>query len=79
MKKDYEAARRECEQFLFECEQNALSCLARLVGIAVVTKENEKERTYAEMMCRMEKELGIPFYRGATQMMDYYLQCFRSV
>ena len=29
---------------------------------------------YAEMMCRMEQELGIPFYRGATQMIDYYLR-----
>jgi len=25
------------------------------------------------MMCRMENELGVPFYRGATQMVDYYL------
>lgn len=73
-KKDYEAARKECEQFLFECVQNALICLSRLAGIAVATKETEKERIYAEMMCRMEQELGIPFYRGATQMMDYYLR-----
>lgn len=35
-------------------------------------KENEKERIYAEMICRIEKELGIPFYRGATQMIGYY-------
>jgi tetratricopeptide (TPR) repeat protein len=74
VKKDYEAARKECEQFLFECEQNALICLSRMAGIAVATKDNEKERMYAEMMCRMEQELGIPFYRGATQMMDYYLR-----
>lgn len=74
VKKDYEAARKECEQFLFECVQNALICLSRMAGIAVATKDSEKERTYAEMMCRMEQELGIPFYRGATQMMDYYLR-----
>ncbi len=73
VKKDYEAAQKECEQFLFECVQNALICLSRLAGIAVATKDSEKERTYAEMMCRMEQELGIPFYRGAPQMMDYYL------
>ena len=74
VKKDYEAARKECEQFLFECVQNALICLSRLAGIAAATKEQEKERMYAEMMCRMEKELGIPFYRGATQMIGYYLR-----
>ena len=45
-----------------------------MAGIAVATKDSEKERTYAEMMCRMETELGIPFYRGATQLMDYYLR-----
>lgn len=73
-KKDYEVARIESEQFLFECMQNALICLSRLAGIAVATKENEKERIYAEMMCRIETELGIPFYRGATQMIDYYLR-----
>lgn len=73
VKKDYEAARKECEQFLFECVQNALICLSRMAGIAVATEDREKERTYAEMMCRMEQELGIPFYRGATQMTDYYL------
>ena len=74
VKKDYVAARKECEQFLFECVQNALICLSRMAGIAVATKEEEKERIYAEMMCRMEQELGIPFYRGATQMIDYYLR-----
>ena len=74
VKKDYGAARKECEQFLFECVQNALICLSRMAGIAVATKDSEKERTYAEMMCRMEQELGIPFYRGAMQMMDYYLR-----
>jgi len=74
MKKDCEASRKECEQFLFECVQNALICLSRLAGIAATTKDAEKERMYAEMMCRMEKELGIPFYRGATQMIDYYLR-----
>jgi len=73
-KKDYGTARKEAEQFLFECVQNALICLSRLAGIAVATKETEKERIYAEMMCRIEKELGIPFYRGATQMIDYYLR-----
>ena len=74
VKKDYGAARKECEQFLFECVQNALICLSRLAGIAMATKDSEKERMYAEMMCRMEQELGIPFYRGAAQMMDYYLR-----
>ena len=74
VKKDYEAARKECEQFLFECAQNALICLSRMAGIAAVTGDKEKECTYAEMMCRMEQELGIPFYRGATQMIDYYLR-----
>lgn len=73
-KKEYAAGRRECEQFLFECVQNALICLSRLAGIAAVTREHEKERIYAEMMCQMEKELGIPFYRGATQLTGYYLQ-----
>lgn len=74
VKKDYGAARKECEQFLFECVQNALICLSRLAGIAEATKDNEKERMYAEMMCRMEQKLGIPFYRGATQMLDYRLR-----
>ncbi|MBP3618977.1 MAG: helix-turn-helix transcriptional regulator [Lachnospiraceae bacterium] len=73
VQKDYESARKECEQFLFECVQNALICLSRMAGIAVATGDKEKERTYAEMMCRMEQELGIPFYRGATQMMEYCL------
>ncbi len=73
VKKDYEVARKECEQFLFECVQNALICLSRMAGIAAATKDNEKERMYAEMMCRMEQEFRIPFYRGAAQMMDYYL------
>ena len=45
-----------------------------MAGIAVATKDNEKERMYAEMMCRMEQKLGIPFYRGATQMLDYWLR-----
>lgn len=72
-KKDYEAGRMESEQFLFECVQNALICLSRLAGIAVAMQENEKERIYAEMMCRIEKELGIPFYRGETQLINYYL------
>ncbi len=74
VKKDYEVARKECEQFLFECVQNALICLSRLAGIAEATKDSEKERMYAEMMCRMEQELGIPFYRGAMQLMDYFLR-----
>lgn len=73
MKKDYEACRKNAEQFLFECVQNALICLSRLAGVAVATQDKERERIYAEMMCSMEKELGIPFYRGATQMIDYYL------
>lgn len=73
VKKDYEACRKDAEQFLFECVQNALICLSRLAGVAVATQDKEKERIYAEMMCRMEKELGIPFYRGDTQMIDYYL------
>ena len=73
VKKDYEACRKDAEQFLFECVQNALICLSRLAGVAVATKDKEKERIYAEMMCRIEKELGIPFYRGATQVIDYYL------
>lgn len=73
MKKDYGACRKNAEQFLFECVQNALICLSRLAGVAVATQDKEKERIYAEMMCSMEKELGIPFYRGATQMIDYYL------
>ena len=73
-KKDYEAARKECEQFLFECVQNALICLSHLAGIAATSKDTEKERMYAEMMCRMEQELGIPFYRGTMQMIDYYLR-----
>ena len=73
VKKDYEACRKDAEQFLFECVQNALICLSRLAGVAVATQDKEKERIYAEMMCRMEKELGIPFYRGATQLIDYYL------
>lgn len=72
-KKEYEAGRKECQQFLFECVQNTLICLSRLTGIAAAAKDTEKERLYAEMMCRMEKEFGIPFYRGATQMTDYYL------
>ena len=74
VKKDYETARKECEQFLFECVQNALICLSRLAEIAVATKDSEKERTYTDMMCRMEQELGIPFYRGTTQMMECYLR-----
>ena len=73
MKKDYKAAKKAAEQFLFECAQNVLICLSRLAGIAVATEDSDKERIYAEMMCRIEKELGIAFYRGATQMMDYYL------
>ncbi len=74
VKKDYDAARKDCEQFLFECVQNSLICLSRMAGIAVATKDSEKERTYADMMCRMEQELGIPFYRGTTQMMECYLR-----
>lgn len=73
VKKDYEAGRKESEQFLFECVQNALICLSRLAGIAAETTEKEKERTYAQMMCRIEEEFGIPFYRGALQMIDCYL------
>ena len=73
-KNEYENAQKEAEQFLFECIQNALICLSRLAGIAVAVGNKEKERIYAEMMCRMEKELGIPFYRGAMQMRDYYLR-----
>lgn len=74
VKKEYEAAQKEAEQFLFECVQNALISLSRLASIAAITKETEKERTYAEMMCRMEEEFGIPFYRGAMQLMGCYLQ-----
>ena len=74
VKKDYMAARKECEQFLFECVQNALICLSRMAGIAAAAKDNEKERMYAEMMCRMEQEFRIPFYRGAAQMMEFYLR-----
>ena len=73
-KKEYVAGRKECEQFLFECVQNVLICLSRLTGIAAAAKDTEKERLYGEMMCRLEKEFGIPFYRGATQMIDYYLR-----
>ena len=73
-KKEYEAGRKECEQFLFECVQNTLICLSRLTGIAAAAKESEKERLYGEMMCRLEKEFGIPFYRGAMQMAGCHLQ-----
>ena len=73
-KKEYAIAQKETEQFLFECIQNALICLSRLAGIAAATKDIEKERIYAEMMCLLEKELGIPFYRGAMQLRDYYLR-----
>ena len=74
VKKDYEVARKECQQFLFECVQNTLICLSRMAGIAVATKDTENERLYGEMMCRLEKEFGIPFYRGATQMVGCHLQ-----
>lgn len=73
-KKEYEAGRKECEQFLFECVQNTLICLSRLTGIAVAAKDTEKERLYGEMMCRLEKEFGIPFYRGAMQLAGCHLQ-----
>lgn len=73
-KQEYDAARKESEQFLFECVQNALIALSRLAGIAVATKEPEKELAYAEEMCRLEKELGIPFYRGAMQLIGCYIQ-----
>lgn len=73
-KNDYKTCRKESEQFLFECVQNALICLSRLAGIATATKDNEKEQVYAEMMFRIEKDMGIPFYRGTTQMIDYYLR-----
>lgn len=73
-KQEYDEARKESEQFLFECVQNALIALSRLAGIAVATKEPEKELAYAEEMCRLEKELGIPFYRGAMQLIGCYLQ-----
>lgn len=74
MKKEYEASQKECEQFLFECVQNVLICLSRMTGSAVATKDTEKERIYVDMMCRMEKEFGIPFYRGAMQMAGCHLQ-----
>ncbi|MBR6643881.1 MAG: helix-turn-helix transcriptional regulator [Lachnospiraceae bacterium] len=74
VQKNYEAATKEAEQFLFECVQNALICLSRLAGVAVAIEDAEKERTYAEMMCRIEEEFGIPFYRGAMQMREYYLR-----
>ncbi len=74
VQKNYEAATKEAEQFLFECVQNALICLSRLAGVAVAIEDAEKERTYAEMMCRLEEEFGIPFYRGAMQMRDFYLR-----
>lgn len=73
-KQEYDAARKESEQFLFECVQNALIALSRLASIAAATKEPEKELAYAEEMCRLEKELGIPFYRGAMQLIGCYLQ-----
>ena len=73
-KKEYEAGRKECQQFLFECVQNTLICLSRLTGIAAAAKDTEKERLYAETMCRLEKEFGIPFYRGAMQMVGCHLQ-----
>ena len=73
-KKEYEAGRKECEQFLFECVQNTLICLSRLTGIAAAVKDTERERLYGEMMCRLEKEFGIPFYRGAMQMVGCHLQ-----
>lgn len=73
MKRDYDSCRKDAEQFLFECVQNALICLSRLAEVAVAVQDKEKERIYVEMMCCIEKELGIPFYRGATQMIDYYL------
>ena len=73
-KQEYDAARKESEQFLFECVQNTLIALSRLAGIAVATKEPEKEQIYAEEMCRLEKELGVPFYRGAMQLIGCYLQ-----
>lgn len=73
-KQEYDAARKESEQFLFECVQNALIALSRLASIAAATKEPEKELAYAEEMCRLEKELGIPFYRGTIQLIGSYLQ-----
>ena len=73
-KQEYDAARKESEQFLFECVQNALIALSRLASIAAATNEPEKEQIYAEEMCRLEKELGIPFYRGAMQLMGCFLQ-----
>ena len=73
-KKEYEAGQKECQQFLFECVQNTLICLSRLTGIAAAAKDTEKELLYAEMMCRMEKEFGIPFYRGAMQLAGCHLQ-----
>ncbi len=73
-KQEYDAARKESEQFLFECVQNALIALSRLASIAAATKEPEKELAYAEEMCRLEKELGIPFYRGSMQLIGCFLQ-----
>ena len=72
--KDYTAGLMESEQFLFECVQNALICLSHMATIASVPGDKEKECFYAETMCRLEEMFGVPFYRGETSMINYYIR-----
>ncbi len=85
--KDYVAGLKESQQFLFECIQNMLICLSHMAQLKAVLGDKEMEHFYAETMCQLEEIFQIPFYRGATTMMTYYiraeeyekaLECFES-
>ncbi|MBE5951728.1 MAG: helix-turn-helix transcriptional regulator [Lachnospiraceae bacterium] len=72
--KEYEACEKAAEQFLLECVQNVLICLSHLNGLAVTMGDMDKERIYAETICCIEELFGLPFYRGAIQMVCSYLR-----
>lgn len=72
--KDYATSLQQSEQFLLECIQNVLICLSHMAEAESTLGNKQKEYLYTETMCRLEELFQLPFYRGAAQMITYYIR-----
>lgn len=73
-REDYDECLKLSEKYLMQNMQNVLICLQRMSEVKRKQGENEASLQFAEGMLRLSEEFQIPFYRGSTAMLDYYME-----
>lgn len=70
-KKDYAGALRQSEEFMLENLLNLLICLSKMAVAKHMLGDSEGEYVCAKATLGLEKEFGIPFWRGFITMIGY--------